>query len=366
MKRHLAASLGLLVLAGALSSSALAAAPSGPRLAFVEWTFAKKAGSTRLASVGPSGEKRRTSLEWSLGEPGLEVGSGGISWLADGSRVAIDGTRRPLPKRRAKGRSQRWIYMVDPATDRARRLPGTRGGSNPVVSPDGSQIAFTRSVFRIHFDPNDLASIRMYGSASTWIVARAGGKPRQLTPWRNGLSEEPSSFSPDGAVLALTRTLRRKPPEAVAYRLDTGTTKLIAAEAEEPVYSPDGSRIALVSYRDGIVVQGDEESAAVPELYLVDPDGSDPLRLTHSKGSEESEPSWDPSGQRLAFVRSGPGVDFGFLTDWVMEINADGRCARVLVGKPKPRSSPEALFTPSFFSPAWQPGPGREAGPIPC
>ena len=53
-------------------------------------------------------------------------------------------------------------------------------------------------------------------------------------------------------------------------------------------------------------------------------------------------------------MRSPAGL-FGF-GDTIVQINADGSCrAEVL-------SSPRA----AYFGAAWQPGPGREAGPIGC
>ena len=52
---------------------------------------------------------------------------------------------------------------------------------------------------------------------------------------------------------------------------------------------------------------------AAGELDAVGVDGSGLKRLTHSKGVLASAPSWDPSGQRLAFVRARGGT--GFVAD---------------------------------------------------
>jgi Tol biopolymer transport system component len=71
------------------------------------------------------------------------------------------------------------------------------------------------------------------------------------------------------------------------------------------------------------------------------------------------KPSWDPSGQRLSFVRyaklGSESALFGF-GDTVMEVNPDGSCPTAV------------LHTPgvAYLAPAWQPGTGREAGPIAC
>jgi hypothetical protein len=70
-------------------------------------------------------------------------------------------------------------------------------------------------------------------------------------------------------------------------------------------------------------------------------------------------PSWDPSGQRLAFTRTRV-VENGYTEpkkgDALMAINADGTCLKRVY------SDPET----TLYGAAWQPGPGREAGPISC
>jgi Tol biopolymer transport system component len=80
--------------------------------------------------------------------------------------------------------------------------------------------------------------------------------------------------------------------------------------------------------------------------------------LTHTRAIE-LKPSWDPSGRRLAYTqqRVGPGEsDFLGFGDSIMEINPDGSCrTRVL-------SYPNAVL----YGVVWQPGLGREAGPIAC
>lgn len=60
----------------------------------------------------------------------------------------------------------------------------------------------------------------------------------------------------------------------------------------QPVWSPDGSRIAFVSDRDGNF-----------ELYLMSSDGLDVTRLTNSI-EDELNPAWSPDGTQLAFDRT--------------------------------------------------------------
>src|SRR6185503_3003706 len=65
-----------------------------------------------------------------------------------------------------------------------------------------------------------------------------------------------------------------------------------------PAWSPDGSKIAFGSNRDG----------ADTELYVMNADGSDPLKLTDDT-LDDTMPTWSPDSQRIAFVKSnGAGI----------------------------------------------------------
>jgi hypothetical protein len=73
-----------------------------------------------------------------------------------------------------------------------------------------------------------------------------------------------------------------------------------------------------------------------------------------------SFPSWDPSGRRLAFTHNPPAEATGLLEpepgNKVMAINADGTCLTRIFTDPDL----------TLYGSAWQPGVGREAGPISC
>ena len=61
------------------------------------------------------------------------------------------------------------------------------------------------------------------------------------------------------------------------------------ATATEPAFSPDGSRIAFTSTRDG-----------QPEVYVMDADGTNAARLTNSPGLD-GDPSFSPDGLSVVF-----------------------------------------------------------------
>jgi hypothetical protein len=169
----------------------------------------------------------------------------------------------------------------------------------------------------------------------------------------------PGSFSPDGSTLLATRFAGRSREDVVAVRLSTGEIETVLRRAGEPVYSPDGTRLALLRWRP--LRRRDGTRTESSDLFTVRADGSGLRQLTDTRYQDEAYPSWDPSGERLAFVRYLPEPVENELLEIgvgaaVMQINADGTCPREIL---KP-----SLF--AVYGVAWQPGPGRGAGRIKC
>jgi TolB protein len=81
---------------------------------------------------------------------------------------------------------------------------------------------------------------------------------------------------------------------------DTGLVKNLTrhrASDTEPVWSPDGKKIAFISDRDGTA-----------NVFLMNADGSKVEQLTREK-SLCTWPRWSPDGKRIAFVNGKDGVD---------------------------------------------------------
>lgn len=88
-----------------------------------------------------------------------------------------------------------------------------------------------------------------------------------------------------------------------------------------PVYSPDGTKIAFASERLG-----------KQELFVMNADGTDQVRLLHiADDLDETHPTWSPDGRQIAFIRSivPPGTAGGL---WVM--GSDGSDPHLLLGAP--------------------------------
>jgi len=94
-----------------------------------------------------------------------------------------------------------------------------------------------------------------------------------------------------------------------------------------PAWSPNGTKIAFASTRD-----------TNPEIYVMDPNGSNIVRLTHNAGAD-AQPAWSPDGSKIAFVSDRDGN----AEVYVMSA-ADGSGLVNLTNDPG-----------SDFAPAWSP-----------
>ena len=279
-------------------------------------------------------------LSWSPG--GETVAVGGIVGFRDG-----DGAE-PIMR----------IFTVGADGSGPRPIRGTTGGSGPVLAPDGRTLAFTRSIQEP--SPTTVDGKRWeegFEGSSIWTVDLRSGARHQVTPWRHGLEYIASSFSPDGSTLlaSFEDNLLLNESQPVALRLDGGGMRRLYDDGSSPVFSPDGSKVVFVRRIEEYVDDRGENT----DLFVVDADGTGLRRLTRTPGQPELYPSWDPSGERLSYVRlpleRSEEAPFGRGTA-LMQINADGSCRTRL-------ASARSAF---FFAPAWQPGPGREAGRIEC
>lgn len=334
-----------LVLAG--NSTAAAAPPlEGPRLAVVKTTLFPF--RTDLETVDETGAQPARLAGGGFGKRPLPEEFTAPSWSPDGSEIVFSGLARNLDL----GPRGVRLYVSQADGSGLWPLRGTHGPEEPVFAPDGATVAFSRAQFRPRTNRRGEKKFVAQGE-SIWFVDLAGGAPRRITPARRGVFMWPQSFSPDGSTLLATRVVGQHSVEAVAVRLGTGRTRTLLREAVDAVYSPDGSKIALIHWQRG---SGGGSSAS---LFTMNAGGGGLKRLTRSRGSDYYE-TWDPSGERLAFVRYPPErtelEEFG-IGSAVMEVNADGTCLRSVL-PPTPLTA--------FFGAAWQPGQGREAGRIEC
>jgi Tol biopolymer transport system component len=75
----------------------------------------------------------------------------------------------------------------------------------------------------------------------------------------------------------------------------TGVTQLTTQHERDPRWSPDGTKIAFASQRDGNW-----------EIYVMNADGTGQTRLTNNP-AYDAEPCWSPDGTKLAFTSNRDG-----------------------------------------------------------
>ncbi|MDR2031703.1 MAG: Tol-Pal system beta propeller repeat protein TolB [Azoarcus sp.] len=105
------------------------------------------------------------------------------------------------------------------------------------------------------------------------------------------------AWSPDGQRLAYVSFELRKPIVYV-HTIATGQRQVLAnfkGSNSAPAWAPDGSRLAVVLTKDGL-----------SQLYTINANGSGVRRLTTSSGID-TEPAWSPDGQWIYFTSDRSG-----------------------------------------------------------
>lgn len=209
--------------------------------------------------------------------------------------------------------------------------PGVWGDHDPVMSPGGEWVAFTRSASegiqdlyvldlatrterRLTFDAREIrggawrdadtivfSSNRETGRQQLWQVRPEGGEP-----WLLPLADDDASHpSFAGGRLAYVHAQR----ETGIWRkdLDSGELRRVVSSSGwdmHPDLSPDGTMLAFTSNRSGTY-----------EVWMSAADGTGARPLTEIRGGFTSRPRWSPDGARILFASRPDGNADLFLVD---------------------------------------------------
>jgi TolB protein len=151
------------------------------------------------------------------------------------------------------------------------------------------------------------------GNKEIWAMDYDGENQHQLTQLHT-IALTPR-WSPDASRIAFTCYAQPGAGAALSAQIcvqSMSTNHLISwprfrGTNSSPAWSPDGSQLMFMSSMNGS-----------PELYITDPSGQRPKRITFSSGASTS-PSWNPkTGQQVAFVSDRGGIPQLYV------MNADG------------------------------------------
>lgn len=315
--------------------------PDNREIAFLRWT-------------GQPGRKNLIMILSVTGGSEREIGEawGGLDWSPDGRLLAISDNSEPQSRSNA-------IYLVNIDGSGRRRVSRPDPNENvidglPKFSPDGKSIAFIRwiaggsYIFLSNIETGELRKITTDNFSISWIewandgkeiifsanqsttdrlwrISITGGRPimipgftdevNHFTISRRDQSLAFSSYFKNTSinVMPIDPSTGRQPEgtaekSSAAATADPGNSppppvkktwpcKIDSTRADDSSeFSPDGSKIAFMSSRNGF-----------SEIWIANSDCSSPVQLTAFKQYSVGSPKWSPDGKWLAFDRAVKG-----------------------------------------------------------
>jgi hypothetical protein len=169
------------------------------------------------------------------------------------------------------------------------------------------KIAFTRYV--VGCPPQGCST------GDIWVMDADASDQVNLT--NHPASDQESAWSPDGRKIAFSSdrdgsfdvfVMDANGANPVNLTNNPAADGCCGFVAGGPAWSPDGTKIAFASDRDGVF-----------DIFVMDADGSNVVNLTSGAGG--TQPSWSPDGTRIAFR----GPEIGDTDDYeILMMDADG------------------------------------------
>lgn len=178
------------------------------------------------------------------------------------------------------------VWMVNwEGTQDVRLTYGAESATSPKWSPDGRYLSFLSA------RPSD-------AKTQLWLLDRRGGEARELTKVKENLSGY--EWSPDGKKLVLEMSLDDEeahpsvPGSSTAPANNAASNSAAAPKARKPIVI---DRYHFKEDREGYLT-----ASSNTRLYLYDLETSKLAPLTTDLKFNDSDPVWSPDGKRIAYI----------------------------------------------------------------
>lgn len=217
-----------------------------------------------------------------------------VAWSPDGTQLAF--SRRT---RAAHGSLVDDVFLVDADGDDERRLTFGRRTSAPTFGPDGDRLAFVGT---------------KDGTANVHLMELGTGETTPITNIEGDVQITGLRWHPSRDTLALACVAKGE-RTLVLYDLDTGASTALTdpdTDDRQPVWSPDGSRLAYTSLRDG-----------VPNAFVYHVSTDVHRRATHLvRGATVHD--WVPADSAFGTDPTDTGPDEALVTSTALSKTRDG------------------------------------------